>query len=165
MITVRRIMEDDAELLRDIRLRALKDAPTAFGSTYAGESAFDAEEWQKRARHRSRSENDATFFAFDGEDCCGIIGCFRKTDEPTMAAIVSMWVSPHARRKGVGKCLIETVEQWARGHQLSHLFLDVVSINTAAIAFYEKCGFHCTGETGPYPNDPQLRELLMLKAI
>jgi ribosomal protein S18 acetylase RimI-like enzyme len=165
MTMIRRITEQDADLLREVRLCALSDSPMAFGSTYAGESAFDAQEWRDRAKHRSCSENDATFFAFDGNKCCGIIGCFRKTDAPTMATVVSMWVAPQARRKGVGQCLIETVEQWSGQRGFSHLLLDVVSNNTAAIAFYQKCGFCFTGATGPYPNDPKLRELFMVKKI
>lgn len=165
MITVRRITEQDADLLRDVRLRALRDTPMAFSSTHASEAAFDAQEWRNRARHRSQSDNDSTFLAFDGDDCCGIIGCFRKTDEPAMGAIVSMWVAPQARRKGVGMRLMEAVERWAVQRGFSRLILDVVSNNAAAIAFYEKCGFHFTGETDSYPNDPSLSELFMLKPL
>ncbi|HEY1628599.1 MAG TPA: GNAT family N-acetyltransferase [Tepidisphaeraceae bacterium] len=165
MITVRRITERDAELLREIRLRALSNSPTAFGSTFAGEAALAAEEWQKRARDRSHSENDVNFFAFDGDVGCGIIGCYRQADEPGKATIVSMWVLPQARRKGVGMRLIQAVEQWARRLGLSHLLLDVVNNNAAAIAFYQKLGFRFTGESGPYPNNPNLRELFMLKTM
>jgi hypothetical protein len=49
-VTVRRLAPGEVELLRDIRLRALKDAPLAFGSTYAREVAFAPAEWERRAR-------------------------------------------------------------------------------------------------------------------
>jgi ribosomal protein S18 acetylase RimI-like enzyme len=45
------------------------------------------------------------------------------------------------------------------------LLLDVVNNNAAAIAFYQKLGFRFTGESGPYPNNPNLRELFMLKTM
>jgi hypothetical protein len=102
VITIRRITGHDAALLREVRLRALSDSPMAFGSTYAREVAFDQTEWQARATRLSSSNDAATFLAFDDQTCCGIIGCFRETDRPNMAAVVSMWVAPEVRRNGVG---------------------------------------------------------------
>lgn len=165
MITVRRICPDDASLLREIRLRALSDSPGAFGSTYARELAFNAAEWESRARLRSTSTDDATFLAFDGPQCRGIIGCFIESSEPTMATVVSMWVAPEARRNGIGDCLVRAAEEWARQRGLTHLFLNVVENNAPAMAFYQKCGFVFTGETDQYPNNPNLKELFMLKPL
>ena len=76
VITIRRITESDAALLRDVRLRALSDAPMAFGSTYAREAAFDSEEWQRRAKRAGRGSSAAMFLAFESGIGCGIIGCF-----------------------------------------------------------------------------------------
>ena len=40
----------DREALRQLRLRALADAPDAFASTLEAEVAFPAEVWRRRAR-------------------------------------------------------------------------------------------------------------------
>lgn len=58
MIEVREITVDDWEVLRDVRLAALAEAPQAFGSTHAGEAAFTEEQWRGRITERS-----VTFFA------------------------------------------------------------------------------------------------------
>lgn len=165
MITVRRIEPDDAELLREMRLRALSDTPMAFGSTYAREFAFAPAEWQARAARNATAPDGATFIAFEDGLCCGLIGCIAKTDESGQATIVSMWVAPEARRKGVGRRLLQAAETWARKQKFLYLLLDVVENNAPAIALYKDFGFELTGETHPYPHDPNLRQLFMIKPI
>lgn len=44
------VQADDWEELRDLRLRALADAPDAFASTLEREAAFPADVWRRRAR-------------------------------------------------------------------------------------------------------------------
>ena len=46
---VRRLRAHEAELLRDVRLRALRDAPMAFGSTLAREEGYAPEKWERWA--------------------------------------------------------------------------------------------------------------------
>ena len=48
LIAIERITLGSALVFKDVRLRALQEAPTAFSSTYAKESAFLDEEWKKR---------------------------------------------------------------------------------------------------------------------
>jgi ribosomal protein S18 acetylase RimI-like enzyme len=59
MVSVREVVADDWELLRDVRLAALREAPHAFGSTYAREAPFTEEQWRGRISQRA-----VTFFAF-----------------------------------------------------------------------------------------------------
>src|SRR5215813_4148445 len=66
---MQRLSMDEALRLRHIRLRALADAPDAFGSTYADVSAHPLDMW------RQQLQESVTFVAVrDGEDV-GIVRC------------------------------------------------------------------------------------------
>lgn len=56
------------------------------------------------------------------------------------------WVSPAARRKNVGKSLVEEVQGWARDEGLySKLLLIAADFNKPAISLYQACGFTPSG--------------------
>ena len=76
-VTIRRIAPGDGELLADLRLRALADAPYAFGSTYEEESRRSGDEWAERARRRAEGNREATFFAYLGDVPVGMVGGIR----------------------------------------------------------------------------------------
>src|SRR5579872_1293141 len=157
MITLQRIAPSDVLAFKTVRLRALQDSPTAFGSTYARESQISDEEWLERSRRWTR-EGSIGYLAFDGDLCCGLVACYTEEKSPDRGHIVSMWVDPAYRRSGVGQTLINGIRTWATSSGLRELMLMVTSINTGAIRFYERLGFRMTGRTEPYPNDPAFVE-------
>ena len=62
-VDVRRIRPDEWPRQRALRLRALADAPMAFGSTLADESAFADEVWVRRAAAGAAGRERVTFVA------------------------------------------------------------------------------------------------------
>ena len=54
---------------------------------------------------------------------------------------LGMLVDRDWRGCGVGSALLRATIDWARGHGLHKLSLEVFAHNTAAIALYRKCGF------------------------
>jgi RimJ/RimL family protein N-acetyltransferase len=54
---------------------------------------------------------------------------------------IGMLVDREWRGRGVGWALFQAAIDWARGHGLHKLSLEVFAHNTAAIALYRKCGF------------------------
>ena len=162
MIAIERITPETAMVFKNVRLRALQDSPTAFGSTYAKESQFPDEEWRKRAVRWS-SEGSAIFLAMDGDAGCGIIGAYE--EEEQQAQVISMWVAPEVRRAGVGKRLVDAVVDWARSRAVCELKLMVTSVNPGAMAFYTRLGFGLTGTTAVYPNDAAITEFEMVRKL
>jgi ribosomal protein S18 acetylase RimI-like enzyme len=146
------------------RLRALQESPTAFGSTYAKESQFTEDDWKQRVS-RWNGEKGIAHLAIESGMVCGIAGGYLNDRDPSRADLVSMWVSPTHRQRGIGKLLIDEVAAWARQKGATSLYLMVTSSNDIAMMFYQRQGFTKSGRIEPYPNDPTLREYEMFRQI
>jgi GNAT superfamily N-acetyltransferase len=163
-ITVRCIKAHEWERLRSLRLRALADAPMAFGSTLAREQAFPESVWRERAAAGAAGNERATFVAEDGGEwvgsAAGMLDSEGTGERPVW--VVGMWVDPAVRGRGVGGRLLGAIAGWARQRDADVLNLQVTETNAPAIALYERLGFRASGETQPLPHTPSLRELHML---
>jgi ribosomal protein S18 acetylase RimI-like enzyme len=144
--SVRRLRTGEADLLRDLRLRALRDAPMAFGSTLAREAAFAPDVWQTRAAAGAAGEEQAVFVA---EPEAGLAMGRLDDDDPTAAGLYSMWVAPHARGEGVARALVEAVTGWATERGARTLTTSVAEGNAAAARLYAGAGFTDTGRREP----------------
>ncbi len=144
-IKIERLSVGDEDRLCTIRLRALRDAPEAFATTFADAHARPIESW------REQLESLATFVAVaDGLDV-GVARGARQQERPGAAGLISMWVAPAVRGRGVGLALIDAVAVWARSEGLQWLILDVTEGNAAALALYARAGFRPTGHIGTLP--------------
>jgi ribosomal protein S18 acetylase RimI-like enzyme len=164
LILIEPITPLNLSLFKEIRLRALQEAPYAFGSTYARESQFSESEWLARLE-RWNGQRGAGFLAMDGGSPCGIAGSLLDLTDPTRAELVSMWTAPTHRQRGIGRLLVNEVLRWAQTRHVQLLLLMVTSTNQPAIRFYEGLNFTRTGRTEPYPNDPALIEYEMSRPI
>ncbi len=145
--------EDQWPVLRDVRLRALADAPSSFGSTLAGEQQFTEETWRTRA---AGSVTTRMFLAWHDQAAVGIAGVFDEGDG--CAQLVSVWVSPESRRRGVARQLTVTALRFAAAVGFSVVRLWVTAGNEGARTLYQGLGFTPTGNRQPLPSDPALDE-------
>jgi GNAT superfamily N-acetyltransferase len=136
---VRQLVATEWQLLREIRLRALADAPEAFGATLDQAQSFDDDEWRRRARGWIRP-GDVTFVV-DGGD--GMVVGVRDGNECWLGA---MWVAPERRREGVAAALASAVIDWARSWEARQVVLGVAESNRPAAALFESLGFIETGK-------------------
>jgi ribosomal protein S18 acetylase RimI-like enzyme len=164
MISIEPITAQNVWVFKAVRLRALKEDPHAFGSTYAKESQLPDSDWMRRVA-RWNGKTGIGFLAMDDSVACGMAGSLLDENAGRSAVLISMWTAPTHRKRGVGRLLVNEVISWARGRKARVLRLMVVGNNDSAIRFYERLGFTRTGRTQPYPNDPALIEYEMSREI
>jgi len=161
MVLVREVIAGDWEAFRDIRLEALRDAPEAFGSTHEREVALAEADWQRRI---ARGGNFLGYLPeASATEPAGLIGGYQV--DPGTVELVSMYVRPRARGRGVGEALIATVVDWAAARNAATVHLWVTETNKPARLLYERCGFTPTGERQSLPSNPALDEVAMSRPL
>ncbi|GAA1555462.1 GNAT family N-acetyltransferase [Kribbella lupini] len=161
MIELRQLVPDDWKDWRELRLAALSDAPTAFGSRY--EDWVDAEEERWRARLALPGSYNL-IASLDGSPA-GMASGLPAHDEPDVRELVSMWISPDARGRGLGDRLMTAVEDWARSEGAVAVELSVVQGNDKAQALYARHGYALTDKSGDLMPDGINRELVLRKTL
>jgi ribosomal protein S18 acetylase RimI-like enzyme len=164
MISLEPVTPRNVTMFKEIRLRALQDAPSAFSSTYAKESQLSDAAWIERASQWS-GERSVAYLAMDSDIPCGIGAAFLDEEDDTRAQLVSMWVAPSYRRLGIASSLVKAIIDWARLHGVCTLRLLVTSNNDAAIKFYDRLGFTMIGCIAAHANDPSLGDCEMSRAL
>ena len=151
MVVVRRVSEEDWREVREVRLAALADSPSAFGSTLSEERAHDEDDW------REWCGSSAVFVARDGEVPVGMVAGFDGAS-PAERRLVALWVHPDHRGAGVASALLAAVEDWARADGADRLLLWVADGNGTARRLYGRHGFAASGRHQTLPSDPDVDE-------
>ncbi|MEH1905111.1 GNAT family N-acetyltransferase [Nostoc sp.] len=145
---IRFLNTQDVVVYRDLRLQALIESPTAFGSSYEQESCFSLTDFAARLRPHDDSAN-GIFGAFgDTDKLIGILG-FSRENRLKRAHIGSLWgmyVLPEFRRRGVGAELLDHTLSYARClGDLRQIVLTATTNNLAACSLYKSRGFERFG--------------------
>ncbi|MGC4812504.1 N-acetyltransferase family protein [Micromonospora sp. DT228] len=141
MIEIRVLAPDDWPTWRDLRLAALTEAPEAFGSRLADWQGDGDREQRWRDRLSIPGAHDVVA-VLDRRPVGMASGV--PTADPLVLELISMWVHPDARGRGVGDRLVDEVACWARQHGADRLRLSVMPDNAAAKALYRRAGFQLT---------------------
>jgi RimJ/RimL family protein N-acetyltransferase len=146
-VEIRRQTPDDWRVVKRVRLAALREAPSAFGSSHEHERVLTAAQWRSWIGTEGIGEGKAIFVAYDGTEAVGMVGAFHETKASVM--LIAMWVAPGARGSGIGRRLAQTVLDWAVEVGARTVTLWVADDNLAAIALYVATGFTPTGKGRP----------------
>jgi ribosomal protein S18 acetylase RimI-like enzyme len=158
-VNVRPVHAVEWRELRELRLRALKTDPQAFGSTFAEESADPDYKWIEWAKASEEGERTCTFVALGRRGWKGMV-LARLLDDGD-AGLFAMWVEPRDRGKGIAVALVHAIVLWAQERRVAGISLSVAEDNTAATALFGSKGFSATGELRPLPSRPEVNALKM----
>jgi ribosomal protein S18 acetylase RimI-like enzyme len=148
-ISVRRVGEPEWERFRELRFRALREDPLAFGSTLEREEHFPEELW----RERMAAPTSSYWIAADPDDrFVGMAVAARLEGE---YHIFSMWVEPERRGAGLGGRLLDAALAWVEESTAgAPVRLDVNPRQVAAVRLYRSRGFRATGRSEPLGHSP-----------
>jgi ribosomal protein S18 acetylase RimI-like enzyme len=138
---IRRLAPTDAPEFRRLRLKALKESATGFGSSYSEEAKRPLASFKKLL---TADDDNWVYGGFRGESLIGVLRLVREKGkkERHKASIYGMYVDPSERRKGTGRTLLATAIGTAKKLKgLRQIRIGVVTSNAAAIALYERAGF------------------------
>ena len=167
-IVIRALAATDGMVLKDVRLRALRDAPLAFTQTVADVEHDPDDEWFEWAGEMSVDGGDsATYLAFghDPAVAIGMAGGYLHREDSAEAVVWGVWVDPAARGSGIGRDLVSAVIDWATTRGCERVTLCVTDTSGAAISLYRELGFAHHGPLRPHRHLPGSTETSMIKVL
>ena len=140
-ILIRPSRPEEWAAYRELRLEALKNHPTAFGSDYEETLAHPDSYWQERMQ--LDDDRDALFLAELEEKLIGMTGIHRDNGKKGRhaAMVWGVYVRKGWRGLRIADELIRLCLDWGIRHGVVIARLGVATTNTAAIHCYERCGF------------------------
>ena len=154
-VEVTRVAEDRWSDVRAVRLAALADSPTAFGSSLHSEVSFDEGRWREWVR------SAALFVALANGAPVGMAaGVAGQTSAERK--LVALWVAPDWRGRNTAERLVASVLTWAQSGSVQRVTLWVTDGNTSAQRLYQRFGFEETGVRKPVPSNPALTGVEMV---
>ncbi|MDI3213765.1 GNAT family N-acetyltransferase [Arthrobacter sp. AL12] len=161
-IDLRTMSAEDWRAWRSVRLAALTDAPGAFGSRLQEWADAPEDRW----RQRLAIPRTIDLLAFDADENApvGIAAGTPDEDNGSRAQLISMWVDPAVRGRGVATALITAIARWAASIGATTLALSVMPENVTARRTYERNGFTVSHEPGDVLSGGR-RELVMLRDL
>lgn len=141
-MNIRLARENDLEAYRDLLQRTYTDAyvdeslgvtPELFSEEVFSAHSKDTDSYLRY--NIEPSENQRTWFAFDGEELIGAITIEAKGDE---CELRGFYVDPKRQGSGIGKKLYDKAIEFAGNRDI---VLDIYAHNTRVIAIYKRWGF------------------------
>jgi GNAT superfamily N-acetyltransferase len=161
---VRRLRQDEATRLRELRLRALADAGQELGPFLEEEREFPPSYWQAIADDTKVGHRRVSFVGGGGDGLVGMVGAGWDA-QARRVHLVALWVDPARRGEGTGAALVEAVVGWAAEHRGDGVELWVVDEASHAAALYSACGFVDSGVRQTVPYSPQQMEKLLVRRL
>ena len=164
-IEFHRVRSGEGNQLRELRLRALHEAPQAFASSLESERSQSRSRWRGLADASDRAR-DEIVLVVRGDRRWVAMAAGRWFDSGAgVAQLWGLWVEPGARGRGLGGSLVEGIAGWASAQQAAVLRLGVIEPAGTLTAFYERLGFDLNGETRTLSADGAVRAVFLSRPL
>ena len=147
---IRELTKSDALEYRTLRLRALKEYPTVFSSSYEVERDWPPARFADRLPETPESTDAFTLGCFANGNLVGSITFFRYEAPKEMhtGRIVAVHVASEQQGNGYGRAMVAAVLERARRIPgLSIIQLTATTTNKRALKLYASFGFEICGTT------------------
>ena len=144
----RSLTGSDAEIYHALRLRALREHPTAFAQPYESQAATSLADVASRLREASESPHDFILGTFSEGRLIGMVGFRRERGERVQhkGTIWGMYIASEVQGQGLGRALIqEAISRASSMPGLEQISLGVISGNAYARNLYASLGFETYG--------------------
>jgi ribosomal protein S18 acetylase RimI-like enzyme len=146
-LLVRRLAPPDAAAYRALMLGGYAGDPEAFTATVGERAALPLAFWEARLACGDTAD-EVVFGALADGQLVGALGLAfeRRPKLRHKARLFGMYVAPQARRRGLGRLLVEAALAAARGRGgIVQVRLTVTDGNPAPQGLYARCGFRTFG--------------------
>jgi len=145
---IRPVRADEWRRWRETRLRMLRDDADFFATRYDDMVREPERAWRDWVAEAAAGEQKMLFVAEENGRWLGVVGAFARVN-PLEVQLISMWVDPEARGRGIAGDLIRAVAGWTLGRGSTHVVLFVQEANEPAQQLYARAGFRPTGDRTP----------------
>ena len=165
-IQIVKLMPEEWQLYKQIRLEALLMEPQAFSSRYENTLKKPDSDWQEGLIEVQAGEKSWLLFAKENDSIIGMIGAYR-SEIADVVVIVAVYVKKDKRGKGVATALMKAIlAEVGRKGIFRKAQLTVNTDQLSAVALYRHFGFQIIKEkTGVMGNGNTYSEYIMEKKL
>jgi len=147
-VAIRPVRADEWQRWRETRLRMLRDDADFFATRYDDMVREPDRAWRDWVADAVAGEQKTLFVAEEDDRWLGVVGAFARVN-PLEVQLISMWVDPEARGRGIAGDLIRAVAGWTLERGSTRVVLFVQEANEPAQQLYARAGFRPTGDRAP----------------
>jgi len=147
-VGIRSVRPEEWRRWRETRLRMLRDDADFFATRYEDMVREPDATWRDWVAEAAAGNQKTLFVADEDGRWLGVVGAFARVN-PLEVQLISMWVDPQARGRGIARDLIRAIARWAQERDSSRVVLFVQEANEPAQQLYERAGFRPTGDRAP----------------
>jgi predicted N-acetyltransferase YhbS len=154
----RRATADDATAIAALVNSAYRGDSSRAGWTTEAELLDGVRTHDAEVRALIEADGSMLLLCVDGDALCASVHLEKVSEDGEDASFLGMFaVNPAMQAGGIGKQLMAVAEQAVvREWGVTKMLMDVITLRSELIAYYQRRGYRLTGRLKPFPQAPEL---------